>query len=170
MRRVTDVDYGQNRRLRGGWYPGFKSESHRERFIAAGRRNLARWPYGSHRCCIAICRAGHRCPRNALANSDRCFKHDPRWRPKDPYTPRRQRARAIQAAKRYNARVYAALDAELAMLPPMPPTEYDALRQAMLRGRLIWIAPLDEWIKQGMPWPPQAPDTRELPTGKQGQS
>jgi hypothetical protein len=81
------------------------------------------------------------------------------------------RARAIQAAKRYNARVYAAVDAELAKLPPMPPSEYDAMRRAMVVPQLWWVPPLDEWIKQGMPWPPEPPRvTRESQTGKLGRS
>lgn len=154
---------------RGGWSPGFKSESHRARFIAAGLRNIT--PLSAQPQCTAIARTtGQRCRCACRKNRPYCLRHDRTWRPKDPNTPRRLRAKAIGAAKRYNARVYAAVDAELAKLPPLPPNEYDALRRAMVVPQLWWVPPLDEWIRQGMPWPPQAPDTKGSPTENQGQS
>src|SRR5882724_1127926 len=169
--RVTIAADNKNFRTpgrRGAWIGGFKSESQRTNFIAAGLRNII--PWSSLPRCTAICKSGKPCTRVACKNTFLCFTHDPTWKPKDPYTPRRQRARAIQAAKRYNAQVYAIVDAEMAMLPLVPPSEYDQQRQAMLRGQLIWIPPLAEWIAQGMPWPPDRPPNIERPVEHEGQS
>lgn len=170
MRDVAATVGNMNfRPWRGG---GFKDATHRERFIAAGvchRVLLTSRPR-----CTAIAKStGQRCRCPTIGVKDVCRRHDRSWKPKDPTAPRWMRSRAIQAAKRYNRVVYKMVDAALAELPPMPPAEYDAMRQTMLRGRLWWVPPLQQWIDQGMPWPPEPIDksaTEALPAENQGQS
>jgi len=151
------------------WWRGFRDEEHRRKFLAAGAPYCK--PFSMRPQCIAIAKAtGRKCRGPAISGKSYCYQHDETWRPKDPATPRRLRAKAIRAAKRHNARIYAAVDADLALMH-LTPSEYDALRRQMVEPRLWWVPPLDEWIRKGMPWPPELPRvTKESQTENQGRS